>query len=163
VAAIRVLQDLGEPAQIPALVDLLQNLPAGQRDEAIEAVAAIARRGADENQKAGVVAARLTSATKPADRADLRTILGQVGGPVAKRLILAGLGKIRTLAALQLASGFLSRPAGRPEAEEAVVEIGRRIAGAYRQETKAALQPIAVSANEAIRTKARETLALIDK
>jgi len=83
VAALRVIRDSAGPDQLSGLLDLLLARPAGERDDAIEAVSEVARRGADENQRTGAVTARFSAATKPADRADLLTVLAQVGGESA--------------------------------------------------------------------------------
>jgi HEAT repeat protein len=83
VAALRVLRDSASIDQLPDVLALLLAKPAGQRDEAIEAVSEIARRGNDDNQRTAVIIARCDQATKPADRADLLTVLSQVGGPAA--------------------------------------------------------------------------------
>lgn len=249
-AALRVLRDTAGPHQLPGMLDLLLAKPTGSRDEAIDAVSEIARRGTDENQRTGGLIAKYSMATKPADRADLLAILAQVGGPSAlqalqkaesdsspevrstalkllaewptdapmadllrayrssqspnekavslrgyirmismndqrtldqalalykeaaagaagpaeKRLVLSGLGKLGSLPAMEYARGFLTDEAVRPEAELAVVEIGRATAAAFRDKTREALEPIARdSANEATRTRAREILALMDK
>lgn len=83
VAALRVLRDSASPDQLPDVLGLLLAKPAGERDEAIEALSEIARRGGDDNQRTAVLIARYDLATKPADRADLLAVLSQVGGPSA--------------------------------------------------------------------------------
>lgn len=84
--------------------------------------------------------------------------------PDEKRLVLSGLTKVRSLAALEYASGFTSDDAVRAEAELAVTEVGRAIVGAYPDRVRAALDPIARnSTNETARTRARDAIALIGK
>jgi HEAT repeat protein len=87
VAALRVLRDSASPDQLPDLVSLLLAGPSGDRFEAIEAVSEVARRGKDDNQRTAVIIARLNSAVRPADRADLLIVLSQVGGPTALRAL----------------------------------------------------------------------------
>ena len=69
------------------MLDLLLSKPSGARDEAVNAVSEIARRGADENQRTGPVIAKLSAATTAADRADLLIILAQIGGPTALKAL----------------------------------------------------------------------------
>jgi HEAT repeat protein len=250
IAALRVLRDLGQPSLLPQLVDLLLAAPSGARDEAMDAVTEIARRSPDESQRTGVLLARLSTASKPADRVALLTIVGQVGGsqalnalrtavadpdaevrmtalsvlaewptdapmdallrtvraaqegrertialrgylrmigvneqrtpeqalalyrevaaltthPEEKRLVLAGLAKVRSREALEYASGFLTDGDVRAEAELAVVEIGRSTIGAWRDRTRALLEPIAREGNnEEVRKRAAEVLAVSDR
>lgn len=81
-----------------------------------------------------------------------------------KRAILSGIGKVRSLGALDLAAGFLRSEDLHAEAELAVVEIARATAGAYREKTRAVLEPIAASsANEESRNRAKQILSLIEK
>ncbi|HLK61767.1 MAG TPA: hypothetical protein VKU00_34795, partial [Chthonomonadaceae bacterium] len=249
-AALKVLRDVSRPGDLPKLVDLALAIPPGQRDEAIDTVAEIARRGADEDQRTGPILAALSAKTASADRTDLLTILAQVGGPRAlealrkgaadpvpevqttslrlladwqtdepmedllrisqaaqdsaqravalrgylrmislsetrppdqalalyrdvaksihtadeKRLVLAGVQKLPALGALEFASGYLADPDVRPEAESALVQIGRGTLGAWPEETRKALEPIAQnSANDSARNGAKETLARLSK
>jgi HEAT repeat protein len=82
-AALRVLRDMGQPDMLPALVDLLLATPPADRDAAIDTVSEIARRGASEQQRTGVLTARLAAVSQPADKIALLTLLGQVGGSSA--------------------------------------------------------------------------------
>jgi HEAT repeat protein len=249
-AAVRVLRAMGRPEHLPALLDLLLATPPGERDETMGTIAEIARRGANENERAGAILQRLSTVSRPADRVDLLSLLGEIGGsgalaalreavadpalevqltalrllaewptdepmadllrtvrttqdekqrtialrgyvrligineqrssedalalyreaaslarsPEEKRMILSGLAKLRSPAALDYASSFLADEAVRAEAELAVVEIGRGTVGAYREKTRAALEPIAQgSANENARKGAQDVLAVIGK
>ena len=81
-----------------------------------------------------------------------------------RRLILSGLPKHPSLESLQFARSLAADPEVRAEGELAVVEIGRRTAGAWRDETRAALEPIAGSSENAdVKKGAAEALALIPK
>lgn len=81
-----------------------------------------------------------------------------------KRLILAGVGKLHTLGALELAATYLKDDDLRAEAELAVIEAARATAGAYPDQTRAALDPIVQgSPNEDARNKARAILELMAK
>ena len=78
-----------------------------------------------------------------------------------RRVMLAGLAKLHTLAALEYASSFLKDAGVHPEAESAVVEIGSGTIGAWPDKTRTALQPIAAdNTNEAIRKRAQDVLAM---
>src|SRR5204863_6548872 len=84
--------------------------------------------------------------------------------PDEKRLLRAGLGKSGSREALDYAATFLKDEVVRPEAELAVVEAGRWTAGAYREQTRAALEPIArASANEEVRRRAQDLLSIISR
>jgi HEAT repeat protein len=81
-----------------------------------------------------------------------------------RRIILAGLATIHSHDALTLASSFLSDAEVGPEAETAVVAIGRCTIGGWPGETRAALEQIAhKGANEKARQAAGELLATRDK
>lgn len=246
-AALGVLRDLGNPAQLPALIDLFLATPSEQRDALGETIAAIARRLRGTEEQTAELRVRLASTTKTADRCALLTLLDQVGGPNAllmtqgalkdptpevrttalnlladwpsdepmedlkqvaltttdarqrtialrgflrmvasdemrpadralplyrsittlltraddKRQVLSGLGKVHSAEALEYASSFLKDPDVRPEAEAAVVAIGRAIIGAYPEQTRAALEPIAKSGvDESTRKAAGAALEL---
>jgi len=81
-----------------------------------------------------------------------------------KRLVLSGLPKLRSLAALEYAAGFLADEGVRAEAELVVTEIARSTVGAYPDKTKALLSPIGRdSANEEVRKHAQDVLSLIPR
>ena len=249
-AAVRVLRELGGTADLPALLKSLPSLLPAGRVAAGSAVVEIARRGADENARSSAVLTELSRAAQPVARAELLSIVGQIGGPRAlralrgavtesnaeirlvalrrladwptdepmddllrivhattdekqrtlalrgyirmiglsnrrtpaaslallraaallsktaplKRLILAGIARQPSRSALEYAAGWLADGEVRAEAELAMVEIGRSTAGAWRDQTRASLEPLATtSANESTRNAAREVLARIDK
>ncbi len=90
-AALQVLRDTASPGDLPAILDLLLSRPAGERDEAIETAAEVARRGADESQRTGALLQKESAAKDPADRVDLLAVLAQVGGPNALEALRQGL------------------------------------------------------------------------
>ncbi len=250
VAALRVLRSMGTTASLGTLTDLILASPAGKRDEAMSTVSEIARRGVSEADRTGALAQRLAAATKPADRVDLLSVLGEVGGPRAvgalrgalgdaspdvqmaalqalaewptdepladllkiakttadparrsialrgytrmiganelrpaeqtialyreasdltkspaeRKLVVAGLAKVKGLGALQYAAELRKDPEASAEAELAVVEIAKSTLGAYRDETKAILEPLATgAADEEVRKRAAAILAAIPK
>ncbi|MBV9468833.1 MAG: HEAT repeat domain-containing protein, partial [Abitibacteriaceae bacterium] len=235
---------------LPTLLNIVATKPAEERSGVLDAVAEIARRGTDENQRTGAILTQLAKANNPALKADLLTVLGQVGGSRAlttlrksladpapevrlaalrrvaewptdeplqdllrivrntpdekqraialrgyirmiglgeqrspeasvallqqvsdltksldsKRLVLAGLAHLKSQAALDYAATFLTDKSVQPEAEATLVEIGQGTVGAWRDKTRAALQPLAQGAtDEAVRKRASEVLALSDK
>lgn len=81
-----------------------------------------------------------------------------------KRLIVSGLARLRSLEALDYAADFEKDPALKAEAELAAVEIAKSTLGAWRDRTKAVLDPIAAdSSDETVRTRVRDLLNLIGK
>ncbi len=82
-AALRVLRDMAPPAELSALISVLLSTPAGNRDNVIETVAEIARRGTTETQRTGALVSQFKAARRPPDQVDLLTVLAQVGGQQA--------------------------------------------------------------------------------
>lgn len=249
-AAVRVLREMGQPSDLPALLAILPATAPNERIAVRNAVTEIARRGADEKQRTGAILTRLATTSNPDARVELLTMLGQIGGATAlqtlrkaasdaapqvrqsalrslaewptdepmnellrvartapdenqrtlalrgamrmigldkerspqealtlyrqaialsqgseaKRLALAGVSRLGSLAALEYASAFLADSEVRAEAEFAVVEISRSTIGAWRDRTRLALGPIAGgSVNQSARQRAREVLALSDR
>ncbi|MDQ2731806.1 MAG: hypothetical protein M3Y56_09125, partial [Armatimonadota bacterium] len=113
-AAVRVLQDLGGPAQVPGLLDRMLAVPAGDRDTLMATVAAIARRSPDEEGRTGLIVSHLDRVTAAADKADLLTLLGMVGGPTAldrlRRAASDGPSEVRLAALSQLAEWPTDEP-----------------------------------------------------
>jgi HEAT repeat protein len=93
-AAFRVLRDLGQPALLPRLVDLLLATPAASRDDAVEAVTEVARRcdtKATSAARMEIFGSRLSAARSAADRISLLGILGQLGDTRGLAALRAGL------------------------------------------------------------------------
>lgn len=249
-AALRVLRTMGTAASLGTLVDGMLKMPAGKRDEAIAAISAIARRGATEEERTGVLVRRMAGATRAEDRSDLVALLGEVGGPRAleairralsdpaeavrmsalqtlaewptdeplpdllrvareapdatrrsialrgytrmiganelrpadqtlalyreasalartpaeRKLVVAGLAGVKGLGALQVAAELRKDPEVAAEAELAIVEIAKSTLGAYREETKAIVEPLAAGAGDPeVRKRAAAILAVIPK
>ena len=79
--------------------------------------------------------------------------------PAEKRLVLSGLATVAHRQALQWAVEFLADTSVRPEAEQAVLSLARRLGPADRPIVNTALQRvIATTANTARRTEAQELL-----
>ena len=80
------------------------------------------------------------------------------------KLLIAGLSKLKTVESLDYAASFLKNEAVRAEAELAVVEIARGTLGAWREKSRATVEPIAKnSTNENARKNAQEILDLSTK
>ena len=90
-AAWEALQELSGPAQLPQLVDLLLTLNPNDRDAAVQTVAAVARQGATETERTGLVLTRLAQANQLEDRVSLLKVLGSIGGPEALRTLRGAL------------------------------------------------------------------------
>lgn len=150
-SALRALADW--PSDAPAN-DLL-NLTRSTKDEKLRA---IALRGY-------IRMIGLSQAYAPDRMVGLyREVTSLSTTPELKRLVLAGVAKHPSLAALEYASSFVADKEVRAEAEVAVVEIGRSTIGAWRDKTRLSLEPIAQSsANESARNGAREVLTRGEK
>ena len=80
------------------------------------------------------------------------------------KALIAGLSKLKSVESLDYASSFLKNETVRAEAELAVVEIARGTLGAWREKSRAAIEPIAKnSTNENARQNAQAILDLSDK
>lgn len=113
-AAVRVLQDLGGPAQVPGLLDRMLAVPEGARDTLMATLAAIARRSPDEATRTGSMVSHLDKVSTGADQADLLTLLGMVGGPTAldrlSKAAFNGPSDVRLAALSQLAEWPTDEP-----------------------------------------------------
>jgi HEAT repeat protein len=250
VTSWRELRGLSRFSDMPALVALLLESEPGDRNEAENAVATVARLGADESQQTGAVLARLADVGNPTDKSSLLRVLGQIGGARAlaalrqaasddhpeirltvtrlladwptdqplddlratvrttpdqrqralalrgyvrliglnenrrpaealpmyreamalasnateKRMVLAGLASLKSLASLEIAAEHLGDAELRQEAEVAALEIARGIGGAFRERTSTILQNLAdTSPDGAMRKQARELRDLIHR
>lgn len=80
VEALKALAELAPPEQMPALVDLLIEVEGGNpRKEAEKAVVAVAKKIADEDQRAAAVLAVLDKTKEVPARCSLLAVLGQIG------------------------------------------------------------------------------------
>jgi hypothetical protein len=79
-----------------------------------------------------------------------------------KRMVLSGLSNVKSLAALEMAVGYLQDKDLQQEAEVAVVKIAEAIVGSHPAESKGALQRvIEISKNDFLRKKAQEAIKQI--
>jgi HEAT repeat protein len=79
--------------------------------------------------------------------------------PDEKRRVLAGLGQVRHIAALQAVTPYLDDPALVAEAAQAAVRIGREIVNDNPESVRAAMQKVLeISKNTDIQKQAKETL-----
>jgi len=105
----------------------------------------------------------------PADRrlALCKEAMGMAQRDDEKKLVLAGLGEIPHADALKMAESCLENKAVRAEAELAVLKIARGMAGASRDEAKAALEKLIASSalfvNSGLKKQAQDVLAQIDR
>jgi hypothetical protein len=87
--SIKMIGDLGESDQLPALFDLLKNAGQPQDLAAVEqAITAICLKAADSRSLADKLIAQLDAA-QPAQKAVLVRALGVVGGPNALQAVIA--------------------------------------------------------------------------
>jgi HEAT repeat protein len=156
-----------EPAVQMSALRLLAEWPT---DEPMEDLLKLVRASGDQRQRAialrGYVHMISLNESRSPDQAITlyRGVSAFTKSSDEKRLVLSGLTKVRSLAALEYASSYLADESVRGEAELAVAVIGRAVAGAYPDRVQQALQPIAQnSSSETARSKAREAIALIGR
>ena len=80
-----------------------------------------------------------------------------------KRMVLSGLAKVKSKAALEQAAKALNQTELRQEAEVAIVRISQNIWREYPEETRIVLEAVLRSENQEIREQARQLLADINK
>jgi type 1 glutamine amidotransferase/HEAT repeat protein len=86
------------------------------------------------------------------------------GNANEKKMVLSGLGNVRTLEALQLVAGHLDNTLLQAEAEAAVVRIAEATGAANPQQTKTVLAKVKQnSKNDSIRQRAQELIDQIEK
>ena len=148
----------------------LRALSNWQSDEPLSDLLRASQKAPDE--KSRLIAARgyvrLIGLSKTRPAAETLKLLQQATAldksPEATRAIIAGLSKLKTLDALNYASSFLQNDEVRGEAELAVIEIARGTLGAWREQSRAAAEPIAKnSTNEKARQNAQSLLDIADK
>jgi hypothetical protein len=90
VAALEALRTLAEPKDVPALIALLQKIPAGsRRDDLEKTLMAVCWQIPEPNQSQPILTA--IAAGRPADRVLLLPVLGRVGGAKAMEAIQAAI------------------------------------------------------------------------
>ena len=81
-----------------------------------------------------------------------------------KRMVLSGLANVRSLAALQIAAGYVKDNDLQQEAGVAVVKIAEGIYGSYPQKTKDMLtQVLQISKDESLRQQAQDIINQIER
>jgi HEAT repeat protein len=81
-----------------------------------------------------------------------------------KKRVLSGLGDTRSLAALEMATGYLDDLALHLEAEMAAVQIAKGIYGSYPQQCKELLQKVMkATQNDTIRKQAQEVIQQVER
>lgn len=81
-----------------------------------------------------------------------------------KRMVLSGLANMRSLAALEMAAGYMKDKDLQQEAGVAVVKIAEGIYGSHHQKTKDVLtQVLQTSKNESLRQQAQEVMNQIER
>ena len=81
IAAYKVLRDMGDEGDMAAMVELLANAKANERDQASAMVVATANRFADKSKNADAVIAQIGNVTDVEARGALIEVLGQIGNP----------------------------------------------------------------------------------
>jgi HEAT repeat protein len=179
---LRVLGQIGRAESLSALRSALTDNPPEVRltvtraladwsgDEPLNDLLAIAKSAQDPQLRAvalrGYIRLIGLNESRRADEALAlyREAMALASNPAEKRLVLSGLATLKSPATLDLAAAQLADPALRQEAEVAVLQIARGVAGADPAKTKAAIeQVLAGTQDDAARKQAQEVLALIGK
>jgi HEAT repeat protein/type 1 glutamine amidotransferase len=148
-AAVRALADWPYPAPVDLLLQVAQNT-----DNEIQRVLAL--RG---------VVRMIGRSDQPAESklGKLRSAMKLAGSTGDKKMVLSGVGEIRSLAAMQLAATYLDDSVLRAEAEAAVVKIADAIASQYRLQSRAVLRELLADIkNESLRQRAQKVVERID-
>jgi len=91
-----------------------------------------------------------------------REAMGLAQNVSERQMVLSGLANVRTLAALQIAAGYLQNKALQQEAEAAVVKIAEGTLGSYPRQTKIVLQKVdELSKNDSLRRQAQKLIERI--
>jgi len=150
-AAIRALSDWPTAEPVPDLLKVAQN---------------------SENRVHRVLALRgfvrllaLDSDRPEKETADLyKKAMELAPNALEKKRVLSGLGDTKSLAALEMAVGFLDDLALHLEAEMAAVQIAKAIYGSYPQPCKEMLQKvIKTTQNDTLRKQAQEVIQQIER
>ena len=143
--AVRSLSKWTNPEAVPTLLGLAKSAP--NQTHRVLALQGYLRLIGDQEMA-------------PAEKLRVyREALELAQRPEDKRLVLAGVGNIGSLEALQTVAPFLTDDAIREEAAAAVVSIARRLTGASAGQVRLHLQQVReVSKNEPVRKQAQELL-----
>jgi len=149
-AAIRALSDWPDSRPMDALLEVARN--SDNRVHRILALRGFVRLiGLDSNRT-------------PAETIKLyQEAMGLAPDVAEKKMVLSGLGKVRTLAALGMASEYLNDSSLSEEAAAAVAEIADGICGEYPSQCSAALQKVcSVSKVALVRGRAQAIIERIE-
>lgn len=179
---LSILADLGGPASLTALCAALADEEADVRMHALRLLTEwpddapmadllrTARTATDPRQRTlalrGWVRMIGANERRRADEALglYREALGLARNAAERKIVLAGLARLHSIEALDLAAELANDPELAEEAQTTIVQIGLALSGAYPERVRAVLAPIAASsANEGARTRAAAALAVMDR
>jgi HEAT repeat protein len=174
---LRVLGRIGDNSALLALRTALGSREAGIQDAAIRAMSdwptaepvpdLLKVAQTTESQVHKVLALRgfvrllgLDSSRPPEETVDLyRKALDLAGDASEKKRVLSGLASAKSLAALDLAAGYLDDLALHLEAESAAVRVAQAVCGSYPERTKEVLRKVIQGTkNDALREQAQQII-----
>jgi len=179
---LRVLGRIGDSSSLPTLQAALGNREPEIQDAAIRALSdwptsepvpdllKVAQTA--ENARYKVLALRgfvrllgLESARSPEETIDLyKKAMDLAGDAQEKKRVLSGLASARSVAALNMAAGYLDDLALHMEAESAAVQIAQGTYGSDPQRTKEVLaKVIQVTKQDALRQQAQDLVGMLER
>jgi hypothetical protein len=166
-ATLRKAAAAGELAVRLTVIRLLAEWPT---DEPLNDLLGLVRAAQDEQQRTlalrGYIRLIGLDENRPAATAltMYREAMGLASNAVERRMVLSGLASLKSPATLEIAAEQLKDPDLRAEAEAAVLQIARGVAGAYRERTRAVLQQVAAATqDDSARRQVAAILQLMDQ
>ncbi|NIA28768.1 MAG: hypothetical protein GWP06_02500 [Actinobacteria bacterium] len=180
IALLRVLGKVGDEHALPILKKALQNDDQNVQIAAIRALSdwptanpindllQIAKTSTNERNQVLALRGFIRMIKLENDRPEKESIalykqaMGLAKNAGEKRMVLSGLGELRTVAALNAAMGYISNDDLRTEAEMASFKIVRRLRRDHPKDArKALLKIISTTKNESLKKDARKELKRI--
>jgi hypothetical protein len=174
---LSVLGRIGDPAALPVLRDALGDKEERIRDAAVRALSdwptaapagdllKVVKTSENPVHKTLALRGYVRLIGLESDRPAEETIrmykeaMALAPGATEKKMVLSGLGNLKSVEALQMAAEYLDNAELKDEAESAVVKIADSTMKKYPRETKELLQKVSTgSTNESLREQAQKLL-----
>jgi HEAT repeat protein len=174
---LSVLGRIGDPAALPVLRDALGDKEEKIRDAAVRGLSdwptampagdllKVVKTSENPVHKTLALRGYVRLIGLESDRPAEETIrmykeaMSLAPGQAEKKMVLSGLGNLKSVEALQMAGGYLDNAELKDEAESAVVKIADSTMKKYPRETKELLQKVSTSStNESLREQAQKLL-----
>jgi len=174
---LSVLGRIGDPAAMPVLRDALGDKEEKLKDAAVRALSdwptampagdllKVVKTSENPVHKTLALRGYVRLIGLDSDRPAEETIrmykeaMSLAPGPAEKKMVLSGLGNLKSVESLQMAGEYLGDAELKDEAESAVVKISDSTMKKYPRETKELLQKVSTSStNESLREQAQKLL-----